>query len=303
MTIYKRKTKGDLIFDILNVILLFAITLICLYPIWHVVVASISDPTQLSTHRGLLLAPLGKPTLKGYEILFRDPKILVSYKNTFIYVGFGTLLNMVLTIFGSYTLSRKNLYFKKVIMIIITITMFFGGGLVPWFLLMKQIGLYNNVWAMILPTAVNSWNMIVLRTGFENVPSELEEAAKIDGASQPYILFNIILPLSKAVLAVIFLYYFVGNWNSWFNAMVLLKDREKFPLQLIIKEILVQNDTAGGATSGGTQIVVSSVQGTTAYRELIKYCTIVISTLPVLCIYPFVQKYFTKGVFVGSLKG
>ncbi len=156
---------------------------------------------------------------------------------------------------------------------------------------------------MILPTALNTWNMIVLRTGFESVPQDLEEAAEIDGASQAYILFKIIVPLSKPVLAVILLYYFVGNWNSWFNPMILLKDRERFPLQLVIKEILVQNDTAGGATSGGTQIVVSSVQGTTAYRELIKYCTIVISTLPVLCIYPFLQKYFTKGVFVGSLKG
>ncbi|HBG75877.1 carbohydrate ABC transporter permease [Eubacteriales bacterium mix99] len=303
MTGYKRKTSADVVFDIVNVLLLLIITILCLYPVWHVVMASFSNPTRLSTHRGVLFAPLAPSTLEGYKVLLKDSKILTSYRNTLVYVGLGTLFNMAFTILGAYTLSRKSLYWKKALMVIITITMFFSGGLIPWFLLVKNIGLYNNLWAMILPTALNTWNMIVLRTGFESVPQDLEEAAEIDGASQAYILFKIIVPLSKPVLAVILLYYFVGNWNSWFNPMILLKDRERFPLQLVIKEILVQNDTAGGATSGGTQIVVSSVQGTTAYRELIKYCTIVISTLPVLCIYPFLQKYFTKGVFVGSLKG
>ena len=303
MTGYKRKTSGDVVFDIVNVLLLLIITILCLYPVWHVVMASFSNPTRLSTHRGILFASLAPSTLEGYKVLLKDSKILTSYRNTLVYVGLGTLFNMAFTILGAYTLSRKSLYWKKALMVIITITMFFSGGLIPWFLLVKNIGLYNNLWAMILPTALNTWNMIVLRTGFESVPQDLEEAAEIDGASQAYILFKIIVPLSKPVLAVILLYYFVGNWNSWFNPMILLKDRERFPLQLVIKEILVQNDTAGGATSGGTQIVVSSVQGTTAYRELIKYCTIVISTLPVLCIYPFLQKYFTKGVFVGSLKG
>ena len=303
MTGYKRKTSADVVFDIVNVLLLLIITILCLYPVWHVVMASFSNPTRLSTHRGVLFAPLAPSTLEGYKVLLKDSKILTSYRNTLVYVGLGTLFNMAFTILGAYTLSRKSLYWKKALMVIITITMFFSGGLIPWFLLVKNIGLYNNLWAMILPTALNTWNMIVLRTGFESVPQDLEEAAEIDGASQAYILFKIIVPLSKPVLAVILLYYFVGNWNSWFNPMVLLKDRERFPLQLVIKEILVQNDTAGGATSGGTQIIVSSVQGTTAYRELIKYCTIVISTLPVLCIYPFLQKYFTKGVFVGSLKG
>ena len=171
----------------------------------------------------MLLKPLGF-TLDGYKLVFKDNSLLKGYMNTIIYVGLGTLVNMVMTILG-HTCSRRDLYFKNFIMVLITITMFFGGGLIPWFLLMKDIGLYNNLWAMILPTALSTWNIIILRTGFQSIPRELEEAALIDGASQANILITVILPLSKATLAVIFLYYLVGNWNSWFNAMVLLKDR------------------------------------------------------------------------------
>lgn len=210
---------------------------------------------------------------------------------------------MALTIMGAYTLSRRDLMLKNAIMIIITITMFFGGGLIPWFLLMKQIGLYNNLLAMVLPTALNTWNMIILRTGFQSLPYELEEAAVIDGASQVKILTKVILPLSKPVLAVIFLYYLVGNWNSWFNAMVLLKDRALYPLQLLLKEILVMNDSTMSSVGSAGGVSINSVQGATAYRELVKYCVTVIVTAPILCIYPFLQKYFVKGVFVGSIKG
>lgn len=298
-----RKTKGDIIFDIVNCTLLIIITLLCLYPILHIFFASISNPEQLVTHRGLIVAPLGEPTLNGYKLVFKDNRIPQGYMNTLIYVGLGTLLNMLMTVMGAYTLSRRNLYWKKAIMIIVTITMFFGGGLIPWFLVVKSMGMYNNLAAMIIPTALNTWNMIIMRTAFEGVPQELEEAAEIDGATPFYSLVNIILPLSKAVLAVIFLYYLVGNWNSWFNAMVLLKDRSKFPLQLILKEILVQNDSSASTVGSSGAVVISSVQGTTAYRELVKYCTIVVATLPIMFIYPFLQKYFVKGVYVGSLKG
>ena len=217
--------------------------------------------------------------------------------NTIIYVGLGTLVNMVMTI----RMLQTDLYFKNFIMVLITITMFFGGGLIPWFLLMKDIGLYNNLWAMILPTALSTWNIIILRTGFQSIPRELEEAALID-ASQANILITVILPLSKATLAVIFLYYLVGNWNSWFNAMVLLKDRELFPLQLLMKEILVANDSTA-TTIGAGGVVINSAQSSTAFRELVKYCAIVVSTVPILMVYPFLQKYFVKGVYVGSIKG
>ncbi|WP_336787885.1 carbohydrate ABC transporter permease [Paenibacillus sp. MMO-177] len=289
-------------FDVTIYVLLTVLTLCCLYPIVHIVFASVSDPARLVAHKGVLLKPLGL-TIDGYKLIFKDNSLLVGYKNTILYVGLGTLVNMLMTIMGAFVLSRRDLYFKKYIMIIITVTMFFGGGLIPWFLLMKDIGLYNNLWAMILPTALNTWNMIVLRTGFQSIPTELEEAAIIDGASQLKLLVNVILPLSKATLAVIFLYYLVGNWNSWFNAMVLLKDRDQFPLQLLLKEILVANDSTATTQGSSGGVVIDSASSATAFRELVKYCTIVFSTLPILMVYPFLQKYFVKGVYVGSIKG
>ncbi|WP_336771142.1 carbohydrate ABC transporter permease [Paenibacillus sp. MMO-58] len=289
-------------FDVMIYVLLTVLTLCCLYPIVHIIFASVSDPARLVAHKGILLKPLGL-TMDGYKLIFKDNSLLVGYKNTILYVGLGTLVNMLMTIMGAFVLSRRDLYFKKYIMIIITVTMFFGGGLIPWFLLMKDIGLYNNLWAMILPTALNTWNMIVLRTGFQSIPTELEEAAIIDGASQLKLLVNVILPLSKATLAVIFLYYLVGNWNSWFNAMVLLKDRDQFPLQLLLKEILVANDSTATTQGSAGGVVIDSASSATAFRELVKYCTIVFSTLPILMVYPFLQKYFVKGVYVGSIKG
>lgn len=295
-------TPANVAFNIFNYCILTLLTLACLYPMLHVLFASVSDPNALMAHRGALLKPLGF-TMSGYQLVFKDNSILIGFKNTFFYVGLGTLLNMAMTVMGAYALSRRELMLKNAIMLIITITMFFGGGLIPWFLLMRQIGLYNNLWAMLLPTALNTWNMIILRTGFQSLPIDLEEAAVIDGASQAKILFNVILPLSKAVLAVIFLYYLVGNWNSWFNAMVLLSDRDRYPLQLLLKEILVQNDSSVSSVGGAGGVPISTVEGATAYRELVKYCVTVIVTLPILTIYPFLQKYFVKGAFVGSIKG
>ncbi|WMJ86211.1 carbohydrate ABC transporter permease [Anaerocolumna sp. MB42-C2] len=289
-------------FNIFNYVFLTFLTLICLYPILHIVFASVSNPNELMMHKGILLRPLGF-TLNGYKLVFKDNSIFTGFLNTGVYVGLGTLVNMMITIMGAYTLSRKDLLWKAPIMIVITITMFFGGGLVPWFLLMKQIGLYNNAMAMILPTALNTWNMIILRTGFQSVPVELEEAAVMDGATQVKILLKVIIPLSKPVLAVILLYYLVGNWNSWFNAMVLLKDRGLYPLQLLLKEILVTNDSSTATVGSAGGIAISNVQGATAYRELVKYCVIVVATAPILVVYPFLQKYFVKGVYVGSIKG
>ena len=296
------KSLGNRLIDASIYLLLAVLTLVCLYPIVHILFASMSNPARLVAHKGLLLAPLGF-TLDGYKLIFRDNALLVGYANTLLYVGLGTAINMVMTIMGAYVLSRRDLFFKKYIMILITITMFFGGGLIPWFLLMKDIGLYNNIWAMVLPGAINTWNMIILRTGFQALPQELEEAATIDGASSMRILLSIIVPLSKATLAVIFLYYLVGNWNSWFNAMVLLQDRDKFPLQLLLKEILVANDTSAATMGSSGGVVIDSAGSATAHRELVKYCTIVVSTLPILLVYPFLQKYFVKGVYVGSIKG
>ncbi len=291
-----RWSPANVAFNVFNYGILIFLSILCLYPVLYVLFASVSDPQQLVRYRGLLYRPLGF-TLSGYKLTLQDGSILTGYKNTILYVLLGTAVNMVMMTMGAFTLSRTDLMFKKPIMVIITITMFFSGGLIPWYLLMKQIGLYNNIWAMILPGAIGTWDMIILRTGFESVPRELEEAAIIDGASEFRILKDVIIPLSKPVLAVILLYCVVGHWNEWFNAMVLLDDRSKYPLQLILREILMKNNAERLVAN-----VVDLQQGD-SFSELVKYCSIVVSTVPILCIYPFVQKYFVKGVFVGSLKG
>ncbi len=292
-----RKSPANIAFNIFNYAVLIFLSLLCLYPVLYVVFASLSEPSRLVVHRGLLLKPDGF-TLRGYAATLKDSSILMGYKNTIIYVVTGTALNMVLTICGAFTLSRPGLMGKKAIMILIIITMHFGGGLIPTYLLERKLGLFNNIWAMIIPNAISTWDMIILRTGFQSVPRELEESAIIDGASQFKILKDVLIPLSKPVLAVILLYFVVGHWNAWFNAMVLLDDRTKYPLQLLMRELLVSSQVTVSAAA--ESIGISEIE---SYSELIKYCVIVISTAPIMCIYPFVQKYFVKGVFVGSLKG
>lgn len=293
---------SDITIQIVIYLILIAITLACLYPILHVVFASLSDPVKLMAHNGIMLKPIDF-TIEGYKLVLNDNRIVTGYQNTALYVGVGTLINMILTILAAFTLSRRNLYWKRLLMMMITVTMFFGGGLIPWFLVVRELGMYDNLAAMVIPTAISTWNIILMRTGFQAIPQELEEAAEVDGASQFYILTRVILPLSKAILAVIFLYYFVGNWNSWFNPMILLKDRDKFPLSLFLREILLLNESSTGTQAGSQAGGVSTSIGTTAYRELVKYCTIIVATVPVMMVYPFIQKYFMKGVYVGSLKG
>lgn len=300
-----RQTAGDRIFDLTNYLLLVVITILCIYPIVYIIFASVSDPVRLMANRGFLWKPLGF-TLEGYKLVLSDNGILLGYANTIFYVVVGVTVNMIFTCMGAFVLSRRNLYWKKAIMVMITITMFFGGGLIPWFLVVKGLGMYNHWTALVFPFAINTWNMIIMRTGFEAVPYELEEAAKIDGAGDMYIFLRIILPLSKAVLAVILLYYTVGAWNSWFPSMIFLRDRSKFPLQLLMRELLFMNDTSAISQGGGTAmsgLTSGSFESTNAYRELVKYTTIVIATFPIMVLYPFLQKYFVQGVYVGSLKG
>lgn len=297
-----KRSSTDILFNVLVYGFLILLTLMAIYPVLHVVFASVSDPVRLMSHNGIMLKPIGF-TLEGYKLVFNDSRIITGYLNTLLYVGLGTAINMLVTILGAYTLSRRELFFKRPLMILITITMFFSGGLIPWFLVVRNLGLYNNLGAMVIPTALNTWNMILLRIGFQQVPLELEEAAEIDGASQAFTLTRVIIPLSKATLAVILLYYLVGNWNSWFNPMILLADRDKFPLQLFLREILLLNEASTGTSAGSQAASVSTAIGTTAYRELVKYCTIVVATVPIMLIYPFLQKHFMQGVYVGSLKG
>ena len=281
-----------LIFDYL---ILVMIGFICLAPMWHTLCASFSSPQALAASKGMLLLPKGEFTLKGYKIVFSNMSIWKSYLNTLLYVVGGTVLGIIMTALGAYTLSRKYFLPAGALMLFISFTMLFNGGLIPNYILIQKLGLLNNRLALILPTAISVFNLVILRTSFQGIPDSLEESAKLDGANDMQIFVRIVLPLSKASLAVIILFIAVMHWNSWFSASLYLTSRSKYPLQIILREILVDGNT--NITSAGADASIS------IYKTLIKYCTVIVATLPILAIYPFIQKYFTKGVMIGAIKG
>ena len=287
----ENRSPGDRIFIGTVYIITGLMALMCLYPMLHVLFASISDPIRLMQHTGVILKPLGF-SLEGYKIVLKNPNIPVSYLNTIIYVAVGTSINILMTTLGAYALSRKGYMFKKTITLLIVFTMYFNVGLIPNFLLVKALGMYNTIWALVVPGAISTWNLIVMKTCFQAIPVSLEESARLDGANDFVILLKVFLPLSKATMAVMLLFYAVTQWSSWFNAMIYLSDRKKFPLQLIMREILIANSTSGNTMDSDVMFL----------EEVVKYATIIVSTVPVLCIYPFVQKYFMTGVMMGSVK-
>ena len=287
--------KGERAFQIFNYIFMTFLMFIMLYPLWHVLMASISNAKQLSAHTGLLLIPEGFST-DAYRLMMKNPMILKGYGNTLFILVFGLAINMLITYMGAYGLSRKNVMWNKAITIFVIFTMYFSGGMIPTYINIKNLGLENTLWSVILPVAVNTFNLIVMRTGLEAIPESLEEAARIDGAGHFTIMFKIMLPLTKATTAVIVLYYAVSHWNSWFNAMLYLSDRNLYPLQLILREILIQNDTS--------MMTMSVDAGDSSFvSETIKYAVIIITVIPIICVYPFVQKYFASGVMIGAVKG
>lgn len=279
----------------LNLVVLGLLTLIFLYPMWHCLMASFSNPIALIGFKGLLAKPIGF-SLEGYKTVLNNGNIYVGYANTLFYVIIGTLINMILTVVGAYGLSRRGSLWARPLALLIVFTMYVDFGLVPAFLNVRDLGLYDSRWALILPGAIGVYNMIVMRTAIYAVPRSLEESAMMDGANDLVVLVRILLPVTKATLAVIALFYAVGHWNSWFSAALYLRDRGKYPLQMFLREILIANSTSVATGEG------NSVDGFLYLDELIKYCTIVISTVPILCIYPFVQKHFVTGVMLGSVK-
>lgn len=285
-----------LLFDILNHLFMIFLVIITAYPLLYVLLASVSDPKLLLAHQGLLLKWLGTPTLKGYEVTFRNPNILIGYRNTLFYLTAGTVVNVALTALGAFVLSRKDFILRRAMTFMVVLTMFFNGGIIPMFFVVKSLHIYDNPLALIFPTAINTFNLIIMRTFFFNIPDSLEEAAIIDGASDFQVFRKVVLPLSKPVIAVIVLYYGVAHWNSWFDASIYLRNRDYFPLQLFLREILLASAASNAADS--TMMMEESL-----YKELIQYCTIIVSTVPILCVYPFLQKYFVKGVMVGAVKG
>jgi putative aldouronate transport system permease protein len=289
------RSRGEKAVDAVLFVLLCALIVLTLYPCVYSLFASVSEGALLTRHRGLLVRPLGF-SLDAYDKVFKNPMIMSGYENTLLYLTAGTALNVLLTSLGAYVLSRKSFAPRKVIMLFIIFTMFFNGGLIPTFLVVRNLGLYNHFLAMIFPNAISTMNLIIMRTSMQEIPDSLEESAKIDGANDFVILFRIILPVSQAVLAVIILFYAVGHWNSWFNAMIYLRERGKFPIQLVLREILISNSTDSMTT--GLPSDSSAVIG-----EAIKHSVMIVATVPVLVIYPMLQKYFVKGVMIGSIKG
>ncbi len=294
----KKKSKMTLsqyIFDIFNVIFMFILGIIMFYPMWHVFCASFSDSNILMGYNGILLLPKGF-NVNAYTQMFNHPLIVKSFVNSVMLVLSGTLISLVMTAMCAYILSRKNVFWNKVLNVLVLITMFFSGGLIPTYLLVsKTLGFHDSYWALIIPNALSVYNMIIMKNSFLSIPESVTEAASIDGAGHWKCLWKIVLPLSKSILAVIALYYAVALWNGWFDAAIYLSTRGKFPLQLILREILIQNNT--------TSMNAAAIQDQAAVGETIKYATIIFATIPILCVYPYLQKYFTKGIMIGAVKG
>ena len=291
----EKASIGRKLFVVFNALFLTAFCFICLYPVWYVIMASFSDSHQLVGFTGILWKPL-KPTIAAYKAVASNKMVLTGYGNTLFIVVSATFINIIMTTIGAYILSRKNVMLKKALMFYIILTMYFNGGLIPTYLNIRNLGLYDSLFSLILPVAINTYNLIIMRSFFESIPDSIIEAATIDGAGHATIMFRVIIPLAKAMVAVMVLYYGVAHWNSWFSAAMYIQDRNKYPLQLVLREILIMNDTTNMMIGG-------NAYDTSNFAETIKYAVIVVATIPILCVYPFLQKYFTKGVLVGAVKG
>ena len=294
-----RKIKdppGDKVLYAIVHVVMVILLIITLYPLIYVLSASFSSPQAVATGQ-VVLWPVDL-SLRGYKEVFEYQVVWTGYRNTIFYTVVGTAINVVMTLFAAFGLSKKSLPGRGLFTFLFTFTMLFSAGIVPTYLQMRELGIVNTPWVMVLPGAVSVYNMIVTRTFIQNIPNELSEAAAIDGCSDFRYFSAILLPLSKAVISVISLYYAVGHWNSYFNAMIYLSDREMFPLQLFLRDILVLN-----TVDASSILDPEEAQALEGMRDLLKYAMIVVSTVPILMVYPFIQKYFAKGVMVGSVKG
>ena len=289
-----RYTAGEQVFHAIVVVVTLLLSLAVIIPLMSILFASFSDPFEVMKHSGIYWHPI-KPSLYSYQMVFQDKSILTGYMNTIFVVVVGTSLNLVLTIISAYVLSRKGPMFVEFCTFMIVFTMYSHVGTISTYIIVDKLHLVGSRWALILPSAVNTFNLVVLRTAMASVPESLPESAMIDGADHVTILTYIMVPVTKASIAVITLYYAVSHWNSWFPAMIYLRKKSMYPLQLILRTILVQDDTSTMSSGSIESLALSS--------DSVKYATIVVATLPILLIYPLLQKYFVKGVMVGAVKG
>lgn len=295
----KKMSRDDLIYEIITKMFLVVVMIVIIYPVYFVLVASFSDPIYVNSGE-MLFWPKGF-TLLGYQRVFKDSRIWIGYRNTIMYTVLGTILGVAATMLAAYSLSRKDLPGRKIIMFLFIFTMYFSGGMIPYYLVVKGLGLVNSRTLMILSGAVSVYNIIIARSFLEaNIPEELKDAASIDGCGNARFFAQIVIPLSKAVIAVIALYLAVSYWNSYFNAMIFLTDTDKYPLQLYLRQILLTvSESASMDSSLDSQALIQLQQ----MGQVIKYGVIVVATVPIICVYPFIQKYFVKGVMIGSVKG
>lgn len=293
-----KNSKEDKVFYFITYALVTLVFLSVLYPIVYVISASFSSPTAVSTGK-VVLWPVDF-SLEGYKAVFENQDVLIGYRNTIFYTVFGTFINVAVTLFAAYPLSRRDFVGRRYFLFFFTFTMLFNGGMIPTYMAMRDLHLLNTVWAVLLPGAIAVYNLMVARSFIEsNIPRDLLEATQVDGCSDFRYFWNFVLPLSKPVIAVITLFYAVTHWNAYFNAFLYLDDRNLFPLQLFLREILI-NNKVDASTAMVDQAFLEAKQG---LADLLKYALIVVSTLPIMCLYPFVQKYFIKGVMIGSVKG
>lgn len=296
-----KRCREDVIFDTVIFIILTLILFVVAYPLYWVIISSFSDPTAVSAGK-VLLRPMGF-TLKGYVEVFKNSQVMRGFFNSIVITFVGVCVNLAVTLPTAYALSRDNFSGKKPITVFYMITMFFGGGMIPTYLVVKNMQLLNTIWALVLPGCLSVYNMIVARTFFKsNISEELYEAGEIDGCTQSRFFFQIALPLSKAIIAIMVLYYGVGHWNSYFSALLYISDQDKYPLQLVLRNILITNQTALSQTAT-TAAARAALQEQQQLIDVMKYSLIIISSVPVLIMYPLVQKHFVKGVMIGSVKG
>ena len=299
VTVLKKSTAiktslGEKVFTVFNVIFTTFLCFLFLYPFLYVVFASLSNSNELLRHTGVLLWPLGFSTT-AYKVVFENPLIQSGYRNTLFIVVVGVCLNLVMTSLGAYFFSRKNVLFRNFFMLMVIITMLFNGGLIPFYLTVRAYNLHNSLAALIIPVAMSAFNMIIMRTYMNTIPDALEESASIDGANHLTILARIYIPLCVPVVAVMVLFYGVSHWNAWFNAMIFLPDRSMWPIQMVLRQILIIGSTLDMTADVSTAQFQEVV-------ESIRFATIVVSILPILAIYPLLQKYFVKGIMIGSVK-
>ncbi|CAI6048216.1 Melibiose/raffinose/stachyose import permease protein MelC [Paenibacillus sp. JJ-100] len=291
------QSRGDRVVEWVIYTILALVSIVVLYPVFFVGIASISNPE--SVIRGEVWLWPRNLSLFGYERLFANSELMKGYGNTLLYTVAGTLLNLMMTIAAAYPLSRPDFRGRTIFTVLIVFTMFFSGGMIPTYLLIKDLGMLDTFWVMIIPSALSVWNMLIMKTFFQSsIPNEIQEAAFMDGCSNLKVLVRIVLPLSGPVLAVMVLFYAVGHWNSYFNALIYLSDRDKYPLQLFLREILVQ-----GQMQEMVDISNDSLARSMMDAEAIKYAAVIITNLPMFILYPFLQKYFIKGVMIGAVKG